>query len=153
MTISELSSYLTSRQADFELIRQDKEILSAEDAAGYYALNKSAPTLVLETEDGFWAYIKSVTSGRIPFKALRQMLSCKKVGMADPQKVREKTGAAVGSVPLVGHGLPVIFDAALLQFDYVYGGTGDPFVTLKIRPADLKRVSEVAYEVDRTEPA
>ena len=35
-----------------EILEQDKPILSALNAEGYYPVEKSAPTFVLETEDG-----------------------------------------------------------------------------------------------------
>ena len=46
-------------------------------------------------------------------------------------------------VPLVGLGLPLIFDKKLLCHDFVYGGPGDELVTLKIKPEDLMKANEI----------
>ena len=52
MEIKEIEKLLTSRNIQYEVIQQDKPILSALDAEGYYPVEKSAPTFVLQTENG-----------------------------------------------------------------------------------------------------
>lgn len=54
----------------------------------------------------------------------------------------------VGAVPLIGLSLPIVFDDSLLNFDYVYGGTGDVYTTLKINPFDVKRINNVIATVN-----
>ena len=49
MDIKEIETYLKERNIQYEIIRQDKPILSALDAEGYYPVEKSAPTFVLQT--------------------------------------------------------------------------------------------------------
>ena len=52
MDIKEIETYLKERNIQYEIIRQDKPILSALDAEGYYPVEKSAPTFVLQTRYG-----------------------------------------------------------------------------------------------------
>ena len=54
----------------------------------------------------------------------------------------------MGSIPLVGLGLPCLFDRKLLRHDYVYGGTGDELKTLKIAPEALLKVDEIIGMLD-----
>lgn len=63
--------------------------------------------------------------------------------MADKTKIQKEIGYPIGAIPLIGHNLPCIFDEAILEYDYVFGGTGDEFHTLKIVPRDLLRLSNV----------
>lgn len=42
---------------------------------------------------------------------------------------------------MINHGLLTIIDSQLNQFTYVYGGTGTPYATLKIRPEDIAKIN------------
>ena len=63
--------------------------------------------------------------------------------MADRKKVEKQTGYPTGCIPLVGLEIPYVFDRKLLCHDFVYGGTGNEFLTLKINPEDLIRVNSI----------
>ena len=143
MTIDEMKALLDAAGCSYEIITQDKPILSALDAEGYYPVEKAAPTFVLQTENGLLGCITSMQNGRLDFEALKAQFGFAKLKMADRKKVEKQTGYATGSIPLVGLGLPCLFDQKLLGHDFVYGGTGDELVTLKIAPQDLLRVNEI----------
>ena len=120
-----------------------KPILSATDAEGIYPVEKSAPTFVLHSEQGLIGCIVSMQNGRLDFERLKAQFGFEKLKMADRKKIEKETGYSVGSVPLVALGLPIIFDKKLLYHDFVYGGTGNELLTLKIKPEDLIRVNEI----------
>ena len=143
MTVKELDAFLRENNADFELLKQDKPILSAADAAAYYPVEKAAPTFVLQTEDGLIGCLVSVNSGRLDFETLKQKFGYTKLKMADKKKIESQTGYEVGAIPLIGLGLPCLFDNALLAYDYIYGGAGDELVTLKIAPQDVMRLNKI----------
>lgn len=84
--------------------------------------------------------IVSNQSDRIDLKKLTRDLDFSKIRLAEKSDILKVTGYEVGSVPLIGHDLPCLFDKKLLTFDYIYGGTGDKFHTLKIDPEDLIRL-------------
>ncbi len=142
-SVQELETILREAGADFALIRQDVPILSAADAAPYYDVRKAAPTFILQTERGLIACTLSANRGRMDFEAMRRRFGFARLKMADRKKVLRETGYEVGTIPLVGHGLDCVFDDALLEYDYVYGGTGDALVTLKIAPGDVKALNRV----------
>lgn len=143
MTICELKTILDTAVCCYEIIQQDKPILSAKDAEGIYPVEKSAPTFVLQTEHGLIGCITSMQNGRIDFEKLKVQFNFEKLKMADRKRIEKETGYSVGSVPLVGLGLPIIIDKKLFCHDYVYGGTGDELLTLKIKPEDLMKVNEI----------
>ena len=62
-----------------------------------------------------------------------------KIGRADADFVREKTGFAIGGVPPVGHATPpvVVIDEALLSLDHIWAAAGTPNAVFQLRPADL----------------
>ena len=142
-SIEQLEELLRREGADFQLIRQDAPILSAKDAEPYYDITRAAPTFVLQSDRGLVSCVLSENRGRLDFEAMKRAFGFEKLKMADRKKVQGQTGYTVGSIPLVGLELDCIFDSALLAFDYIYGGTGDPLVTLKIAPGDVKRLNRV----------
>ena len=143
MDIKEIETYLKERNIQYEIIRQDKPILSALDAEGYYPVEKSAPTFVLQTENGLIGCITSIQNGRLDFEKMKLQFGYSKLKMADRKKIQSQTGYNVGSIPLVGLGLPCLFDKKLLEHDFVYGGTGNELLTLKIAPTELLKANEI----------
>lgn len=148
MNIEELHTFLKINNADYEIIRHSKPILSTTDAEGLFDITKAVPVFIMKTEKGYMALIVSGSSGRIDFKLLKQKLQLKKLSMAGREEVLSETGYEIGSIPLIGHNLPVILDKRIMETDYVYGGTGDAFYTLKINPKDVKRLNNVVNEIE-----
>ena len=142
-SVQELEQVLREAEADFQLIRQDAPILSAADAEPYYDIQKAAPTFILQHEGGLAACTRSANRGRMDFEAMKCQFGFSRLKMADRKKVLQETGYQVGTIPLIGHGLDCIFDSSLLRYDYIYGGTGDALVTLKISPRDVERLNRV----------
>jgi prolyl-tRNA editing enzyme YbaK/EbsC (Cys-tRNA(Pro) deacylase) len=140
-----LEQYLSEAQANFQLIKQDKPIHAVQDAKRYYDIEKSAPTFILQNNNGLLACIISINRGRLDFEAMKSQFGYSKLKMADRRKVEQQIGYNVGAIPLIGHGLPCIFDDNLLKYDYIYGGTGDELITLKIKPQDVKRLNDVIH--------
>lgn len=140
---SDLEKTLDAVHARYRILEHDRPILSAADAAGYYPLEKAAPVFVLQTEDGLIGCIASAQNGRLNLELLKERFGFGKLKLADRKKVARQTGFEPGSIPLVGLGLPCIFDGKLLRHDLVYGRTGDARRTLEIDPRDLLKVNEI----------
>ena len=143
MDKKEIEEILSVGNLQYEIIQQDKPILSTLDAEGYYPIEKSAPTFVLQTENGLIGCIVSFQNRKTDFDTLKQCFGFSKLQMADRKNITNQTGYDVGTVPLVGLQLPCIFDRKLLKHDFVYGGTGNELLTLKIAPADLLKANEI----------
>lgn len=143
MDKKEIENILSVGNIQYEIIRQNKPIWSVSDAEGYYPVEKSAPVFVLQTENGLIGCIVSFQNGRLDFDKLKQLFGFSRLKMVDRKKIKNQTGYDVGAVPLVGLELPCIFDKKLLKHDFVYGGTGNELLTLKIAPADLLKVNEI----------
>jgi len=142
-SMTELRSFLIGNNSDFEILAHDSPIISTQDAAKFFDMDKLAPTLIMDTDQGLVAFIISSKRGKIDFKGLKQLLGFSKLKMADKEKVKKSTGYQTGEIPLIGHDLPCVFDNSLFEHDYIYGGSGDELHTLKIVPEDVSRLNNV----------
>jgi prolyl-tRNA editing enzyme YbaK/EbsC (Cys-tRNA(Pro) deacylase) len=72
--------------------------------------------------------IVCIASGehRIDTAKLAEALDVAEIRQASAEEVRAATGFAIGGVPPFGHGLPVVFDEALLRHPRVWAAAGDP---------------------------
>jgi len=148
MEITELKQLLVDQNADFEILMHDKPIHSKQDALGYFKLEETAPTLILETENGYLALIISGEREKIDFKQLKKLTNCRKLQLGNSDEIKEKLYLKAGQIPLIGHKLPCIVDKKLFNYPFVYGGTGDLFHTLKIKPEDLVNANNVILKFD-----
>ena len=80
-----------------------------------------------------------VASGRhrIDQEKVCEALDCAEGRQASPDEVRAATGFAIGGVPPIGHGLPVVFDAALLDYELIYAAGGDGNTLFEVTPRQL----------------
>lgn len=85
-----------------------------------------------------------VASGayRIDPRLVCDALDCAEARAATADEVRAATGFAVGGVPPFSHGLPVLFDQALLVYDAVWAAGGDGHTVFRTHPCELVRCSE-----------
>ncbi|MCP4329738.1 MAG: YbaK/EbsC family protein [Alphaproteobacteria bacterium] len=81
-----------------------------------------------------------ITSGanRVNEKRVAEALG-EKLGRADADFVRERTGFAIGGVAPIGHGGPVVvfIDRDLMAFDEIWAAAGTPSAVFKLTPDDL----------------
>ena len=144
INLDRLRSILTKYNANYEIIKHDKEIHSIKDAEGYFDIKRLAPVLIIDTEKGLYAVIKSTLNGKINFEIVKKAIGCNEIKMAAPDKILFETGFNIGAIPLVGLSIPYVIDKLLLRFDYIYGGTGELQYTLKIAPNDVIKVNNVS---------
>lgn len=80
-----------------------------------------------------------VASGRhrIDGDKVCDALDCAEGRQASREEVRAATGFPIGGVPPIGHGLPVVFDSALLDYDVIYAAGGDPNTLFAVAPRQL----------------
>ena len=74
---------------------------------------------------------------RVDTDRLADVLDVAEVRQATPEEVRAATGFSVGGVPPFGHGLPVVFDQALLDHDCVWAAGGDGHSLFEVSPKAL----------------
>lgn len=69
---------------------------------------------------------------------LKNYFGCK-LQRADPRKIREVTGFAIGGISPIGHlnPIPTFVDKTLLGFDVVWAAAGKPNAVFSVGPLDL----------------
>ena len=143
-----VKEFLDRSQAVYEFIFHEKQVYSVADGIAYLGIEagQTAPTLILKTDQGYYSLVFSGSRPHIDFKSIESILGASRVKLANKHKVQDITGFAPGDTPMLGLSLPAIFDKKLLQYPFVYGGSGLPNRTLKISPATLlKLVQPVAF--------
>ena len=79
---------------------------------------------------------------RVDRSRLAEVLDAAEVTQASTDQVRAATGFAVGGVPPIGHGLPVVLDEALLGHEQVWAAAGDGHSLFAVDPRDLVRCTQ-----------
>ena len=83
--------------------------------------------------------ILCVVSGahRVDLDRFCEVLDCAEARQASAEEVRAATGFSVGGVAPFAHGLPVVFDQALLDHDRVWAAAGDGNSLFEVDPHAL----------------
>jgi prolyl-tRNA editing enzyme YbaK/EbsC (Cys-tRNA(Pro) deacylase) len=74
---------------------------------------------------------------RIDPDKVADAMDAAEVRQASAAEVRAATGYAIGGVPPFCHGLPVIFDEALLRYDRIWAAAGDDHSLFCVAPRKL----------------
>ena len=92
-----------------------------------------------------------VASGghRVDIERLAVAFDCAEVRQASADEVQAATGFKVGGIPPFGHGLPILFDVTLLDYERIYAAGGDGNTLFEVDPRKLAdatgaRVLEIA---------
>ncbi len=144
-----LIKLLNDSGVDYEIIKNNRKIYSAQDGAAYFGIEigQTAPTLILSTDKGLIALIISGNKDKIDFDELSDKLGITINGLAKKKDVEKQLGFKPGAIAMAGHNLPTIIDGELYKYDYIYGGTGDEDLTLKIVPEGLIELNDVIAEI------
>ena len=76
---------------------------------------------------------------RIDPDSICEVLDCAEARPASPDEVRAATGFSVGGVAPFAHGLPTIFDEALLGHERIWAAAGDGNSLFCVDPRELVR--------------
>ncbi|MBL7164091.1 MAG: YbaK/EbsC family protein [Anaerolineales bacterium] len=79
---------------------------------------------------------------RVNEKSIASILG-EKIGKADADFVRQRTGFVIGGVPPVGHieQVETFLDEDLLQYDEIWAAAGTPHAVFRLTPDDLIRAT------------
>jgi prolyl-tRNA editing enzyme YbaK/EbsC (Cys-tRNA(Pro) deacylase) len=95
-----------------------------------------------------------ITSGDLRVDEKKAEAQVGKLGRADADFVKARTGFAIGGVSPVGHAEPplVLIDRELFRFDEIWAAAGHPHAVFRLRPQDLPHLTDGAPVVDVTLP-
>lgn len=128
-----------------EVIEMPASTRTAQEAADAVGstVAQIAKSIVFRAKDSDRAVLV-ITSGvnRVDEKKVAAALG-EKLGKADADFVREKTGFAIGGVAPIGHSEPpVIFiDEDLMAFDMIWAAAGTPRCVFRLTPVELTQMA------------
>ena len=113
----------------------------AADALGI-AVGQIAKSIIFRRKEDDTAVLV-ITSGdrRVDEKKVAALVG--KIGRADAEFVKQRTGFSIGGVSPVAHATPpvTLIDRDLLRFDVVWAAAGHPHSVFPLQPGDLQRLT------------
>lgn len=128
-----------------EVVEFAETTRSAAEAAAQVgcSLGQIAKSLVFRAKStGRPVLVIASGANRVDEHAVAALLG-EKIGKADADFVRDKTGYAIGGVAPIGHAAkPTIYiDQDLLGYDVIWAAAGTPFSVFRLTPAELIRLT------------
>ena len=136
---------LTKLDNAYEVIEAAESTRTAEEAAARVgcSVGQIVKSLVFKGKKSGKA-ILILTSGanRVDVKRIVAYAQ-EKIGRADPDFVRERTGFAIGGIPPLGHLHPIetYVDEDLLNFEEIWAAAGTPNAVFKMRASELEKMT------------
>jgi prolyl-tRNA editing enzyme YbaK/EbsC (Cys-tRNA(Pro) deacylase) len=114
----------------------------AADALGV-ALGQIAKSIIFRRKPDDVAVLVVTSGDRRVDESRVQALVCaegQKLGRADAEFVKARTGFSIGGVSPVGHSMPpvTLIDRDLFRFEEIWAAAGHPHAVFKLSPKDLE---------------
>ena len=124
----------------FEVLEFEESTRTSQDAAAAVGCTVAeiAKSLIFKSAEGRAVLVIASGVNRVDEKKVAALLG-QKIGRADADFVRDRTGYAIGGVPPVGHASTpiVLIDADLMRLSHVWAAAGTPNAVFKLTPNDL----------------
>ena len=125
---------------DFQVLEFEASTRTSQEAAAAIGCTVAeiAKSLIFKSAEGRAVLVIASGVNRVDEKKVEALLG-QRIGRADAQFVRDRTGYAIGGVPPVGHASTpvVLIDSDLKRFAYVWAAAGTPNAVFRIAPTDL----------------
>jgi Cys-tRNA(Pro)/Cys-tRNA(Cys) deacylase len=120
--------------------------VDAAAAAMGVAPEKIFKSILFQAKDGRCVMVVACGNSRVDLQRVQALTGMNELRLAKPDVVLEKTGYPAGGTPPVGHRetFPIIVDAAVAAQERGYAGGGRPDLLIKIRTADIIRLTGAA---------
>ena len=143
-----LQAFLRETGVEGEVIRLPVEtptVGRAADALGVTA-DRIIKSLLFQARDGKCVLVIAAGTARVDAKKLAAVTGKGGWRLATPDVVRGVTGYPAGGTPPIGHAtkLRVLMDTKAAALDVVYGGGGALDCMLRVRVADIRRLTGAA---------
>jgi len=141
-----LEAFLRQAGIDGEVIRLPVGTPTVERAAGALGVtaDRIIKSLLFRARDGECVLVIAAGAARVDSKKLAAVTGKDRWRLAPPEVVQAVTGYPAGGTPPIGHAtrLRVLLDAKAAALDVVYGGGGALDCMLRVRIADIRRLTD-----------
>ena len=137
-----LKKFLEDHNISFRSMEHEPTHTSRESSAVRgSSLSQGVKAMVCETKQGGMILALIAADRKIDFRKLTALVGSKKLFLADPDKVFEKTGCRIGSVHPFGNlmGIPVLMEKTILENDKVNFNVGLHTMTVRMDPKELRK--------------
>jgi len=125
---------------DYQVLELEASTRTSQEAAAAIGCTVAeiAKSLIFKSAEGRAVLVIASGVNRVDEKKVQALLG-QRIGRADAQFVRDRTGYAIGGVPPVGHASSpvVVIDSDLIRFAFVWAAAGTPNAVFRIAPTDL----------------
>jgi prolyl-tRNA editing enzyme YbaK/EbsC (Cys-tRNA(Pro) deacylase) len=141
----DLVEFLRAAAIDAEMVAPGARMPTVEAAATAMGVapDQIFKSILLQAGDGRCLMVIAAGTARIDVPRAEALSGLSGLKLAKPDVVLVKTGYPAGGTPPVGHreAFPVIVDARVAAQAWGYAGGGRPEVLVKIRSADIIRLT------------
>ena len=140
-----LTAYLRAHDVDAALVYPGRETPTVPAAAAALGVTEGqiVKSLLFQGKDGDTVLVIARGTAKIDRRRLAVASGLRKPQLAPPDVALRVTGYPPGGTPPVGHVMPVrvLLDVGVLEEPVVYGGGGRVDAMLRIKPADIQRLT------------
>jgi prolyl-tRNA editing enzyme YbaK/EbsC (Cys-tRNA(Pro) deacylase) len=144
----DLADYIREHDLQAEIVTPGAHMPTVDAAA---AAMKVAPeqifkSILFQSPAGRCVMVVACGNARVDIRRVQDLTGIFGLRLAKPEVVLAKTGYPAGGTPPVGHReeFPVIVDAAVAGREWGYAGGGQPELLVKIKSADIIRLTGAA---------
>jgi Cys-tRNA(Pro)/Cys-tRNA(Cys) deacylase len=146
----DLADYLREQGLDATIVAPGAHMPTVDSAARAMGCepDRILKSILFQAKDGRCVMAIASGSARVDRRRLAAIASLPSLRLADPDVVQRVTGYPAGGTPPVGHRerFPVFVDARAAALDWGYAGGGRPELLVRIRPADIVRLTGATVE-------
>ncbi len=140
-----LHEYIREAAVDAEVIRLPGGTATVERAAEALGVtaDRVIKSLLFRAKDGECVLVIAAGTARVDAKKLGAVTGKDRWRLAAPDVVQAVTGYPAGGMPPIGHAskVRVLMDTKAAALDVVYGGGGELDAMVRIRIADIRRLT------------
>ncbi|MBI2458037.1 MAG: YbaK/EbsC family protein [candidate division NC10 bacterium] len=144
----DLADFILEHDLQAEIVAPGAHMRTVDAAA---AAMKVAPeqifkSILFQAKDGRCVMVIACGNGRVDLHRVQAITGLPGLRLAKPDVVFAETGYPAGGTPPVGHRekFPVIVDTRVAAQEWGYAGGGRPECLVKIKSADIIRVTNAA---------
>lgn len=143
--VERLRRYIREIGLDAELVEPGVPMPTVPLAAAAIGVEEDQilKTLLFSDNSGNLVLVIACGTARIDRTRLAEVAALARLRLAEPATVLAATGYPAGGVSPIAHltSIPVVIERRVLSLDVAYGGGGAEHLLLRIRPADLLRLT------------
>lgn len=144
----DLADFILERDLQAEIVAPGAHMPTVDAAAAAMKVQPEQifKSILFQAKNGQCVMVIACGNGRVDLGRVKAMTGLDGLKLAKPDVVFAKTGYPAGGTPPVGHRekFPVIVDVRVAAQEWGYAGGGQPEFLVKIKSADIIRLTDAA---------